>query len=305
MAERRQSALLNVLLTAAALCGACASSPEKDAPAEKATLIAEPPLEPLGKLLADLDLQIQRWNALTLTATSASHKREARLLEAVIVEQSSRRRDELIAALESGPPINRIRAAGALGFTRAVEAQSPLLAALHDPHPDVVHNALMSLSILGRADTPLDEICALMSDHPDPQTRGQAAYALRSILAAGASSELAVGVARRGLNDTEPFVRSQSALSLGIARDGASAPVLLDRLYDPVPLVADAASEALVAIALGVPERKGVIVRGLVEASGRSDALLKRRAQNALVRLSDVNYGDDLKLWNEWAQRLP
>lgn len=305
MADRRPSALLTLLLTCVALGASCASTRDKSEPTEKATLIADPPVEPLGKLLADLDLQIQRWNALTLTATTASHKREARLLEAVIVEQSSKRRDELIAALESGPPINRIRAAGALGFTRAVEAQSPLLAALHDAHPDVVHNALMSLSILGRADTPLDEICALMSDHSDPQTRGQAAYALRSILAAGASSELALGVARRGLNDTEPFVRSQSALSLGLLRDGPSTPVLLDRLYDPVPLVADAASEALVAIAFGEPEHKGAIARGFVEASARSDTLVKRRAQSALVRLSDVNYGDDLKLWSEWAQRLP
>lgn len=305
MVDRRQPLLFIPLLFAITLSAACASSSNKSAQPEKATLIAEPPLEPLGKLLADLDVQIQRWNALTLTATTPAHKREARMLEAVIVETSSRRRDELIAALESGPPINRIRAAGALGFTRAVEAQSPLLAALHDPHPDVVHNALMSLSLLGRADTPVDEICALMAEHSDPQTRGQAAYALRSILAAGATSQVAVGVARRGLNDTEPFVRSQSALSLGLLKDGASTPVLLDRLYDPVPLVADAASEALVAIAFGEPQNKGAIARGFVEASTRSDTLVKRRAQNALVRLSDVNYGDDLKLWTEWAQRLP
>ncbi len=305
MAERRPSLPLLLLLACAALGSGCSSTPSKTAKPDKPVVIGDAPVEPLGKLLADLDLQIQRWNALTLTATTAAHKREARMLEAVIVEQSTKRRDELIAALESGPPINRIRAAGALGFTRSIEAQSPLLAALHDPHPDVVHNALMSLSIMGRADTPLDEICALMADHADPQTRGQAAYALRSILAAGGTSQLAIGFARRGLNDTEPFVRSQCALSLGLARDGASTPVLLDRLYDPVPLVADAASEALVAIAFGAPERKGSIARGFVDASARSDALVKRRAQNALVRLSDVNYGDDLKLWNEWAQRLP
>jgi len=227
------------------------------------------------------------------------------MLEAVIFEHASRRRAELVTALESGPPINRIRAAGALGFSRSLEAQSPLLAALHDSHPDVVHNALMSLSILGRADTPVDEICSLLEDHPDPQTRGQAAYALRSIVAAGARSELALRAARRGLNDPEPFVRSQCALCLGLVEDAESSAVLLDRLYDPITLVADAAAEALVGIATGVPERKGVVVRGLIEAYSRSDASLKRRAQGALVRLSDVNYGDDAKLWAEWAQRLP
>lgn len=268
-------------------------------------MIPAGPEEPLGKLLADLDASIQRWNALTLTASTPAQKREARMLEGVIVEYASKRRHDLIGALESGPPINRIRAAGALGFSRSVDAQSPLLAALHDSHPDVVHNALMSLSILGRGDTPVDEICVLLADHSDPQTRGQAAYALRSILAAGAASETALGVSRRGLNDPEPFVRSQCALSLGILGDEESTPVLLDRLYDPIPLVADAAGEALVAIARAKPSSKGPIARGFLEASSRGDGANRRRAQDGLVRLSDVNYGDDLKLWSEWAQRLP
>jgi HEAT repeat protein len=287
--------------------GSCSSSRAKDdkAEVEKANLIQTGPEEPLGKLLADLDSAIGRWNALTLTASTPGDQREARLLEAVIVEQATKRRDELIAALESGPPINRIRAAGALGFSHAVEAQSPLLAALHDTHPDVVHNALMSLSILGRADTPLDEICALLENHSDPQTRGQAAYAVRSVLAAGGDSTAALGVARRGLNDTEPFVRSQCALALGIVADVESIPVLLDRLYDEIPLVGDASAEALVGVARKHESEKGAVARGLVEAYGKSDARLKRRAKQAMVRLSDVNYGDDIERWAEWAQRLP
>lgn len=303
--RRSRVAPLAVLAAVATLTWSCASSGAKTPSTDKPAEIQTGAEEPLGKLLADLDSTIQRWNALTLTASTPAQKREARMLEAVIVEYASKRRQELIDTLESGPPLNRIRAAGALGFSRSVDAQSPLLAALSDPHPDVVHNALMSLSILGRADTPVDEICALLSDHGDPQTRGQAAYALRSILAAGAQSETAVGVSRRGLNDPEPFVRSQCALSLGILADEESTPVLLDRLYDPIPLVADAASEALVGVAHAKPTSKGAIARGFVEASSRGEGPNKRRAQQALVRLSDVNYGDDLKLWTEWAQRLP
>jgi HEAT repeat protein len=309
LSSPRQSLRPSTLLAlgvAFALCACSSSRPKNEEPEpDLATRIQTGPEEPLGKLLADLDSAIGRWNALTLTAATPSDQREARLLEAVIVEQASKRRDELISALESGPPINRIRAAGALGFSRAVEAQSPLLSALHDTHPDVVHNALMSLSILGRADTPLDEIASLLENHPDPQTRGQAAYAIRSILAAGGDSTAALGVSRRGLNDNEPFVRSQCALALGIVSDVPSIPVLLDRLYDPIPLVGDAAAEGLVGIAKTHAGEKGPIARGFVEAYGKNDARLKRRAKQALVRISDVNYGDDIDRWAEWSQRLP
>ena len=107
--------------------------------------------------------------------------------------------------LESGPPINRIRAAAALGFTHAVEAQSPLLNALSDPLADVQHNALLGLAILARADTPLEPICRLCEFSPDAETRGQAAFALRSIVNAGGAADCAATTARR----------SSSALSGG------------------------------------------------------------------------------------------
>ncbi|MBL8801513.1 MAG: HEAT repeat domain-containing protein [Planctomycetes bacterium] len=291
-------------LVCAALTG-CASTADKKADAAAAQRIQPPVDEPLGKLLVDLDSAITRWNALTLTANTPAQQREARLLEAVIVEQSSKRCEELVEALELGPPINRIRAAGALGFSQSARAQGPLLAALHDPHPDVVHNALTSLAILGRADTPLDEIVALLENHIDPQTRAQAAYAVRCIVAAGGEGASVTGASRRGINDTEPFVRSQCALTLGLLADAPSVPALLDLLYDPVSLVGDAAAEALVGVSRKHPEEKGRVGRGLVELYTKSDAKLKRRAKSALVRISDVNYGDDPGLWLEWAQKLP
>lgn len=293
----------------AALClGACAatgSSGKANQDAEPAVRIQTDEAAPLGKLLADLDSAIGRWNSLTLTATTNAEQREARILESVISDMAKRRSAELIEALETGPPINRIRAAGALGFSKSVEAQSPLLAALHDAHPDVVHNALTSLAILGRGDTPLDDICRVLDDNDDPQTRSQAAYALRSIVSAGGGSERAIGAARRGLSDDEPFVRSQCALVLGLESDTPSIPALCDALYDSVPLVGDAAAEALVGIAREEGAEKGRIARALVDAYSKSEARLRRRAKQALVRLSDVNYGEDVKLWSEWAQRLP
>lgn len=292
-------------LSLALASSSCQSTGAKSKEASAANPIATAPDEPLGKLLADLDSAIGRWNALTLTATTAAEQREARMLESVIADQASKRRQDLIEALESGPPINRIRAAGALGFSKAIEAQSPLLAALHDPHPDVVHNALTSLAILGRGDTPLDDVCRILEEHPDAQTRAQAAYAIRSVVSAGGDGGCARSTSRRGLIDSEPFVRSQCALTLGILKDVESVPALSDLLYDPIPLVGEAAAEALVGIAKSEGAEKGRIARTFVLAYDKGDARQRRRAKHAMVRISDVNYGDDATLWAEWAGKLP
>jgi HEAT repeat protein len=180
-----------------------------------------------------------------------------------------------------------------------------LLAALSDSNPDVVHNALLGLAVLGRGDTPLDEICSLLERSPDAQTRSQAAWAMRSIVGAGGTSDKVVGIARRALVDTEPFVRVQCALTLGLLADKDSIPALGDALYDTVQLVSRAAGESLVLIAKKDISQKGVIGRKFVEALTKGDARLQKRAKEELVQISDVNYGDDIKLWTEWAKRLP
>ena len=290
-------------LAALAFVAGCATTAAPKG--EKVNAIEVAGDEPIGKFLADTDKAIVHWSNLSLTASSSAEHREARVLESVLVDRTTRRRDELIKEVESGPPINRIRAAAALGFTRSVEAQSPLLAALGDSNPDVVHNALMGLAILGRGDTPLEAIAKLLERNPDAQTRSQAAWAMRSIVQAGGSGQEVVMTARRALVDSEPFVRVQSALTLGISNDKDSVPALGDLLYDKVTLVSRAAGEALTLIAKKDPGQKGPVGRRLVEALTRGDAKLQKRSKEALVQISDVNYGDDLKLWTEWAKRLP
>ncbi len=259
----------------------------------------------LGKFLADVDGVVARWSVLSMTAKSAAEQREARMLEQLLIERTSKRRDELVHELESGPPINRIRAAAALGFTHSVEAQSPLLNALHDSSADVVHNALLGLAILARADTPLEEICRLAEDSPDPQTRSQAAYAMRTIVGAGAEPQSAVPTARRGLISQEPLVRAECALTLGLAGDAPSVPALGDLLADSVPFVTQAAVKALVLLAKKEPSQKGAVGRALLACHANSKGALAERTMEGLVQISDVNYGTDVKLWTEWAQRLP
>jgi HEAT repeat protein len=295
---------LAALATALALAGCSSSGVKNDAP--ERTAIRMQPDDPIGKLLVDLDQAIARWSALTLVARSSKELREHRMLQQLVEERAQKRLPELIHEVESGPPINRMRAAAALGFSHSIEAQSPLLNALHDPSPDVVHNALLGLAVLGRADTPLTDICELAENAHDEQTRAQAAFAIRSIVQAGGGGDCAAPMARRGLIDGEPFVRSQSALTLGLLGDGASVEALIDLLEDPVHLVGSASAESLVLIAKSKPEHKGAIGRGLVRAySADENGPMHDTALDALVQIADANYGEDIQPWLEWSQRLP
>lgn len=294
---------LALLAPALALLG-CASSGEKGDRVER-TAIQMQPDDPIGKLLVDLDQAIARWSALTLVARSSKELREHRMLQQLVEDRAQKRLPELIHEVESGPPINRMRAAAALGFSHAIEAQSPLLNALHDPSPDVVHNALLGLAVLGRADTPLADICELAEDAQDEQTRAQAAFAIRSIVQAGGGGDCAAPAARRGLIDGEPFVRSQSALTLGLLGDGSSIEALIDLLEDPVHLVGASAAESMVLIAKEKPEHKGTIGRALVRVFSADKKPMRDTALDALVQIADANYGEDVKLWLEWAERLP
>jgi hypothetical protein len=300
-----------LLAAALALAGACSTTSEKDAPEEPLDAeVVRPkiqPEDPIGKFLADADDAIYQWCKLALTGTNAAQKNQLRALEGVLRDRAERRCVELVAEVSGGPPINRIRAAALLGFSGQQQAQSPLLAALSDPHPDVVHNALLGLAVLARADTPLDPICSAAEFNDDGQTRAQAAFALRCIVNAGGRGACVQGTARRGLADSEPFVRSQCALTLGLLGDSESVPAIEAQFRDPAPFVKSAAVESLLLMVERAPSSKGPAGRALVKAWGgaKDENPLKELAMAALVKIADVNYGDDLVRWTEWANRLP
>lgn len=292
------------------LVASCASTGDTPVPGTPEKDPVRPELReeaPIGMFLAEADSAIQSWCNLALTASTPARRNQMRMLEQVLNDRMARRCDELVRELSSGPPINRIRAAAALGFSGKVEAQSPLLAALSDPQPDVAHNALLGLAVLARADTPLDEVCRRAEFDSDPQTRAQAAFALRAIVNAGGSGDCARGTARRGLSDPEPFVRSQCALVLGLLADGESVPALTGMLKDEHAHVQSAAAEGLLLMVERDATQKGPVGRALVSTwlEARSKDPLKRITMDTLVQISDVNYGDDVMHWNEWAKRLP
>jgi hypothetical protein len=294
------------------LLAACASEPKKEPiegndpkPAGQLIEATDQP-EPIGKFMSDLDSSIRAWTNLIMSAQTEEDRRKASLLEQSLSAATHKRRAELIHELESGPLSNRVVAACALGFTHDIEAQSPLLAALNDPHPEVVSNVLLGLMLLGRADTPLAGICSYLSSSADPGVRRNAAQCAASLVQAGAREECIVPACRLGLVDKEePTVRAYCALMLATLEDRSSLAALCDRLYDPVPLVRAAAARSVSYLGKQSPQDKGKAGRALVTAMQKSEGANQAVFMKALVELSTTNYGDDMKAWLEWAARLP
>lgn len=309
---------LPLLLLAATplLLTACAGTQEKSKEDAKAAASKDPEpfaeaaeknrkIDPIGKYLADLDNTMRAWTRLHMTAATADERKKARLLEMNLSTRAHQRRDEIIEQLQTGPVSNRVIAASALGFTRDVQAQGPLLAALEDSSQDVVANALLGLMLLGRADTPLDRICELARTSSDPGVRTNAMQCLAGLVQNGAESTCAVGTGRLGLSDTEPPVRAHSALLLGQLEDTESVQVLIDTVQDSIPLVSSAALRAVVWIGRQQGATRGKVARALLELHEGAKSSQKIQYRRALVELAGVDYGNDTKEWADWASRLP
>ena len=258
---------------------------------------------PIGEFLSKIDLALRAWTRLTNTADSPAERTQARQLEDFLRNETEGRRDELVQQLEVGPPFNRMRAASALGFTDATSL-SPLLSALSDPEPDVVHNALLGLALLAAPETPLGGICDLVGSSPDAHVRSNAAYALRSVLEAGGAGECAVTAARGGLLDAEPLVRVQAALVLGLTADAESIPALTDQVYDELPLVSRSAVEALVFIAREDSSMRGAVARALLPATEKAPRRNRPAAKAGLIALAGFDHGA-YEDWVRWAHGLP
>ncbi|HUR29324.1 MAG TPA: HEAT repeat domain-containing protein [Planctomycetota bacterium] len=264
------------------------------------------PPDPIGAFLADLDKGMRAWTNLTLTAGTRAQQRNATELQRVLMGKVHAREKELVDVLESGPPRNRVIAAGALGFTASKEVLGPLVVALSDKDTEVVQNAALSLALLQNPETPLEPLLEVFQGNSNGQARANAGYAVRTILEAGAlPNEDVIRAGRRSLIDSEPFARAQGALILAIAGDGPSIPDLTDLLHAREPLVVGAATQALVALGRGNPKLLGPTARALVVGLGTCPDEQRPYIMSNLVLLSGHNYDDDIKAWTEWSQRLP
>ena len=300
-----------LLLALLPLAASCASTGDETIEAE---LIEEyQPLGPdtraddsIGKYLGDLSTSISAWNTMTLDAANDLERRKRSLLEINIRERVDKRFPELLTELETGPPRNRVIAAGALGFASDPAALSPLVAALDDPNERVVANALMGLGILASPDTPLGEVALLLRSSPDPNTRWSAADCALSVVTAGGDAEAVRDAARAGLTDPdEPMVRSMCSMILALSEDVESVDALGELLFDDTPLVSTAAARALAYLGDRKDEANGEAARALFAAFATEDRELRERVRPALVKLSRRNFEDDLEEWKEWVDRLP
>lgn len=303
--------LLAVVLAglAAAGCASSGVSKKDDAnspqhPIEKIVEASNKP-EPIGKVLAELDLQMRAWNNDYVAAQTTEDRIKARRLEDNLSALAHKHTTELIEQLESGPPSNRVIAASALGFTRDEKALSPLLAALDDPHDEVVGNALLGLMLLGKLETPLDRICNLMQSSRDEGVRRNAAQCLAGLIDGGDRADCVLPAARLGLADTEPVVRSQCCLILATLVDKSSVAALCDRLYDDVPLVVASAARAVSYVGQQSPTDKGACARALSKAYSEKRGAMHAQIRRALVELAGSDHGNEPEEWVAWAARLP
>lgn len=287
---------------------ACASSPEIDPLDQGGPSDPLPPPEStsIGFHLAKLDNAMQHWEHLKTEASQEEDLRKLRALERSIARDVHLRLPEIVAELESGPPQNRIVASIALGFGNRDEVLGPLLVALDDRERQVTINALIGLGKLARPDTPLAQICYLLRESPHRLIRVNAAYAMLRLVSAGARDDCAIESCREAMSDSEPEVKAQSSLVLGMLEDAESVQALGDLLYSEDKLVSHYAANALLLIGLNeANQQRGAVARLLVGALDHMDPESRPRLHHVLVQLAGGDFGRESGPWREWAYRLP
>jgi len=300
-------ALPLLLLTLLAACNSTKNAEELEAEPYTPIETVDPTEKSIGLFLSELSNWLQAWTTKTVSASTREDRSKQDLLELHLMQKVNERRLELITELQSGPPQNRIVAAGALGFSGNPDVLSPLVAALDDQNPRVVTNALMSLGVLKSRDTPLAPLCEILSSAPESSHRWGAANAMLNVLQAGAYDETdcARGSARIGLTDEEPMVRTQCALILAQLIDSDSLGEISGLLYDRYQLVASAAARSIAHIGIKDSHAKGRAAHILFDALASSPKNRQMVILDDLVALSERNYELDLEKWREWVDRMP
>ncbi|HEX6882901.1 MAG TPA: HEAT repeat domain-containing protein [Planctomycetota bacterium] len=285
--------------------GPATKVPVNHAKAEPYVPLPDPEPDPLGYFLTRFDASLQQWSELKLVAGNLREQSTLQALEQSMRDRAQERRDELVATLETGAPLNRRIAAAALGFTKDQTVLGPLLAALDEPDPELVQKALLGIGVLALPETPPEALRRPLLDAPNEWTRNNAAFALLAVVSAGASSPELARICRSGLIDPAPGVRAQCASALGVLADAEAVPALSGLLQDEANLVALAASVSLARIGQEHPEQKGTAARAL--AAALEPARAERRAQilGALRWLARTDYGENARPWLEWAHKMP
>ncbi|MDA1266047.1 MAG: HEAT repeat domain-containing protein [Planctomycetota bacterium] len=259
-----------------------------------------------GLYLAQLDRSIQMWNQIFLSGNKATDGRKLKILSESIRHRTGKLFHEVVAELESGPPINRRIAAAALGFVPSENSLSPLLNALTDLDDEVVANALFGLAKLGDPDTPTASLAHLIEFGSTPVIRSNASLATLEVMRMdGDGSDMVRHAARKGLTDQDPGVRTHCALILARVLDFTSIEDLTLQLReDPVPSAAMAAGRAIAYMGSKEDRQMGRVARVLTAALSHVDGRVKQSLLLDLRTFAERNYAKD-EDWVTWAHRLP
>lgn len=263
--------------------------------------------QPVGELLAGLEVGLNAWNQKKLVALSPKELADRQALEEVLRYRVQVRQLDIVHQLQTGPTVNRRRAAAALGFADNVEALPALEEALADRDAEVVSNALVGIGQLARRETNLRPITNLLEISSDGWTRNNAAFALKRLVEAGAreGDERLVVATSKGLTDTEPGVRVQCALVLSILLETDAIPNIAGLLHDDVALVNAAAARALSYMGTRDIHVKGECARHLADAArSTNDSQFRDHLMYEMSTMSQYHYGDDLDRWREWAYNM-
>jgi HEAT repeat protein len=248
---------------------------------------------------------IQAWSQKTWASSSTSDFRKQKLLEHHITQMARERKEDLLYVIEAGPQHSRIIAAAALGFTRDQDVLSPLLDALEDSDPRLVGNALLGLTILEHPNTPTERIASILQYDPDPQLRWGAAYCARTLAERDIRNDRLTGAARSALHDSEPIVRAQCCLLLGLVGDDESFGAIEGLIQDKIPLVSAAAIHGIGALGENSAKLKGACARVLTDNLQVESSVVRKRVRVSLVQLAERDYGDNVEVWRRWSSRLP
>lgn len=267
----------------------------------------------IGPYLTELSKSVKVWANLISSGRTRQDRDKVRLLQEELRDETDKRFDDLIEQLEVGPPVNREIAAAVLGFSEREEALAPLLAALDDRNDAVVRNALLSLSQLRDPRTPLTLVIDQLRFNDSPEVRGNAAMTVRILIdevQVPYDRDYMQRVARGGITDPSPVVRTQCALILASVEDPESIDTLEALLSDDVVLVASAAARSLAYIGTRNSQVAGRCARALSGMLPEAKPTLRGRLlENLKLLRNSVSDGlafeDEPEKWLEWAHGLP
>lgn len=258
--------------------------------------------EEVSTLFPHLDQILVEWRNCSVKKSDKKSMKIYSNIEGILTRKVYTNFDKILDQLENGIQPNKVIAAAALGFSKIPDhpdfeqvypkAISPLLRALESGDDAIMQNALIGLWMLKDTSTAIDTILPIMTQHHNPQVRANAALCLAAVVTPPQSDHV-VPYVLPALRDEDPKVRLHAIGVIKALESKDLVTPLLDLMEDRYDLIRANAVQAL-----GEMNDKnvcGVLIKNL----NRSE-VLKSACKEALVKLTDEDFGYDLDDWAKW-----